>query len=120
RKNDIKSMGWWAVDVAEAGSYQMTFYRWPSHLQVPITSPLEGTEAVPNTNSNGYPQGASLNIKQASLQIGDYSETKPVTSQDIGITFELNLARGTNQVRAWFTDETEDPFAPNYIEVKKL
>ncbi|MGI9545141.1 MAG: arylsulfatase, partial [Cyclobacteriaceae bacterium] len=42
RKNDIKSMGWWAVDVAEAGSYQMTFYRWPSHLQVPITSPLEG------------------------------------------------------------------------------
>lgn len=120
RSNEIKSMGWWAINVAEAATYKMTFYRWPSHLQTPITSPLEGTEAVPNTNSNGYPEGRALNIKKASLQIGDYSETKPVASEDVGITFEVDLVEGGNQIRAWFNDNTKDPFAPNYIEVSKL
>ncbi len=119
RENRIKSTGWWAIDVPEAGTYTMTFYRWPPHLDAPITASVPATDDVPNSNAHGYAAGKALPIKTATLHIGDFEETKTVTAGDTGIAFEVELSAGKNDIRGWFTDNTEEPFAPNYIQIEK-
>jgi len=83
--------GFWAVEIAEEGEYEIALRRWPKEVDAPITSAAPGGKAVPATT--------------ARLRIGDLELTKPVGKEDRAIVLRTRLKPGKTTLQTWFVDE---------------
>jgi hypothetical protein len=88
-------------------------------MQAEIQSEMVATTAEPGTNIPGYSSGVALSLAAASFEIGNFKQSKAVGKAS-GISFEAPLEAGDYDIRAWFTNESAQPFAANYIVVEKL
>ena len=99
--------GFWAIEVAASGRYEISLRRWPKELDAPITAPApEGGQAV--------------NIKKARLKIANFDQTIPVRPNEKAATFKTTLKPGKTKLQAWFIDNKEQPFGPYYVYIKHL
>ena len=83
--------GFWAVDVARAGVYEIALRRWPIEADAPITAALAKGKAIAATH--------------ARLKIGGVDETKPIPENAHAVTFEVRLKAGQTRLETWFVDE---------------
>ena len=80
RRQNLYVNGWWAVEVARAGTYRITLRPAPKEA------------------------GFALNADQARLAIGKADQTKKTNPQDKAVTFEVKLAAGPCRLQTWLTD----------------
>jgi len=98
--------GFWAVDVAKAGRYEISLRRWPREIDTPITGSIEG--------------GKAINITKARLKIGDFDHTQPVTNQAKAVTFTVRLQPGKTRLQGWFIDQQGSAFGSYYVYIRRL
>lgn len=88
--------GYWAVEVAEAGEYEISLRRWP----------VEADAAI---NSGRY--GYAFNFKEARLSIGGVDARMPIPEGAHEVTFKVNLEAGITELSALFVgDESSAPY----------
>ena len=102
----IRSNGFWAVDVARAGRYEIQLRRWPQEIDQPINSSIPGGEAI--------------NAVRARLTIGDIEQTTPVQPGDKAAIFSVNLEQGPATLQTWLIDEDGQSRGAYYVHVKRL
>ncbi len=103
-RRGIQKSGYWLIDVARAGEYEIELRRWP--------------EEAEGTISGNLPDGSgtALPINQASLYVTGHNHmsigekkayqfeglTKPVRKGDKGAVFTMNLKKGPTALHTWF------------------
>ena len=95
--------GHWAVEVAEAGDYEISLRRWP----------VEADAAI---NSGKY--GKAFNFTEARLRVADIDTRMPIPEGAKEVTFKVKLAEGITTLAPLFiSDEIET--APFYAYVAR-
>ncbi|MDO6602851.1 arylsulfatase [Arenibacter palladensis] len=88
-----KAKGYWNIDVAEEGTYEIELRRWPEESKKPIIESYDG-----KTN-----KGAISAVKTR-LRIGGYEEIKVVNSNDAVIRYTTILKKGKTKLTSSFMD----------------
>lgn len=99
--------GHWAVKVLKEGTYKVSFRRWPTEANHPITAPLPPGKDVPGASKAFRANdGVSLKMTTASLRInGKEIASKPVGEKDAVITFTTTLTKGSHALAPVFISE---------------
>ena len=111
--------GYWLIDVAEAGDYDIELRRWPKEADGTIQGTLpDGT-------------GTALPITQASLYVAGHNHmsigekkgyqfeglTKQVKKDDKGINFTMQLKKGPTALHTWFKGKDNTMLSAYYVYV---
>jgi hypothetical protein len=98
--------GFWAVEVARAGTYEITLRRWPEEVNRPINA-AGGGRAIPAI--------------QARLEIADVNETKPIPKDAAAVKFSVELKPGKTKLQTWLIDDKSRPLCgAYYVHVRRL
>ncbi len=99
--------GHWAVKVLKEGTYKVSFRRWPTEANHPITASLPPGKDVPGASKAFRANdGVSLKMTTASLRInGKEIASKPVGEKDAVITFTTTLTKGSHALAPVFISE---------------
>ena len=90
RKGTVAN-GFWAVDVARGGAYEVSLRRWPEELDLPITA--------------ACPDGKPIRATTARLKIGRLDLFRPVSRDAADVTFSVELEAGQTKLQTWLVDE---------------
>lgn len=101
-----ENTGFWNVNVASAGKYEVRLRRWPEEADAAIDASLPGGEPVPGVAAYRTTPGKAIQPNKATLQIGDQSVSSEVHAGDKQVTFEMVLPAGRTTMSAVF--ETAD------------
>jgi arylsulfatase len=113
--------GYWLIDVAQAGEYDIELRRWPK----------EADGAISGTLPDGT--GKALPINQASLYVAGHNHmsigekrayqfeglTKQVRKVDKGAIFTMNLKKGPTALHTWFKGGENTMLSAYYVYVTK-
>jgi len=105
-RNGMQANGFWAVEVARNGRYQIELRRWAKELDAGIN------EAIPG--------GKAINVTRARLTIADQDMTVPVSRAAHAVTFDLRLRAGKTRLQTWFMDNMGNSRGAYYVYVKRL
>ncbi|KKL60228.1 hypothetical protein LCGC14_2207410, partial [marine sediment metagenome] len=109
----------WPVNVVTEGEYTIELRRWPKELgaairaNIPPGDKVYGRPAFRTTPGMGFP------AVEASLSIGGRSFTEPVDDQAKGITFRVELPKGSHRLSARFIDAERRSLDAFYAYVTK-
>jgi hypothetical protein len=97
-QNQIRSgaliNGAWAVNVKQAGTYEITLYRWPPYLN------------------------QAMNTTEARLSVGDVDERTPVNTNAARATFRVKLKPGPAMLQTWLTRPDGKQHGAYYTRVR--
>ncbi len=91
----IKANGFWALDVARAGKYEITLRQQPAVARFAV-------EAV-----------------TARLSVGGVDVSRPVPPGATAVTFKVDLERGSARLQTWLTDKDGASRGAYFVEVKR-
>jgi len=114
-----KGTGFWALRVAEQAKYKITFLRWPKESGFKITQSVPPGDKVQGLEAYREEPGVALKIEKAVLEFGDVKEAQPVTADDVGITFEVELPAGELDLHCNFILANGAKLGSYYVEVEK-
>lgn len=110
------------IEVTEAGTFEFTLRRWPSDLDVPISSKpdndLDGFKLFNGSNQNR--RFKALDIRFARLRVGSFDDSKPVTNTMSSVSFRMELETGETEIQTWFTTADEKTLGAYYINVQRI
>lgn len=86
--------GFWALHVEKAGRYTISLRRWPIEVALPLTSGLPAGEPVPGLKAFRESPGKAIPVVSATLQAGEYRETRALIPGSESITFSVDLPAG--------------------------
>jgi arylsulfatase A-like enzyme len=101
-----KSNGFWAVQVAREGEYEIELRRWPKEVDAPITGAIDG--------------GQAISAQTARLKIADFDQTEQIPGDAKAVTFAVDLKAGKAKLQTWFIDENQESRGAYYVYVKRL
>ncbi|MBH55174.1 MAG: N-acetylgalactosamine-4-sulfatase [Opitutaceae bacterium] len=119
----MKASGFWALDVTEAGTYEIVVRRWPKEVDVPlrgISSPYNPNTALHHASSHIYKAATmAIPVKSVRLKVGNYDETLAVRETDTEAFFNIYLPVGEQKLQAWLITDSGDSWGAYYVYVKK-
>ena len=105
-RRGLEANGFWAIEVARAGTYEIALRRWPEEANLAIDQAEAGA--------------AAINITEARLSVGDAERSKAVAKGDLAATFTLDLKPGKTRLQTWLTDDTGVSRGAYYVYVKRV
>ena len=115
----VQKSGYWLLDIAQSGEYEIELRRWPK----------EADGAIRGTLPNG--EGKALPITEAMLYVSDHNHldigqkkayqfeglTKRVTQKDKAITFTMSLKKGPVALHTWFKGQNNTMLSAYYVYI---
>ncbi len=117
----VQKSGYWLIDVARAGKYEIELRRWPKESEGTINGTLpDGTgNALPITQAMLYLSGHNhLEIAQKRSYRFE-GLTKPVREGDKAITFTMNLKKGPTALHTWFQGRNNTMLSAYYVYLNR-
>lgn len=87
--------GPWAVDVKEAGEYEITLHRWPPYLN------------------------KAMDVTKARFTIGNTEQSQDLEATATKATFKVKLEAGPTMLQTWLTRPDGKEHGAYYVEVKR-
>jgi hypothetical protein len=101
----VRSNGFWAVDIARVGRYEIHLRRWPKEVDQPINSAI--------------PDGQAIRAVQARLLVGGIEKAAPVAANDKAATSFVNLKKGPAKLQAWFVEDDGQSRGAYYVCIRR-
>ncbi len=98
--------GFWAVEVEQAGEFDIALHRWPREADQPIDAALPG--------------GRAIRATKARLTIGDIDLEKPVPHDAKEVVFRVRLKSGKMKLQTWLTAEDGVSRGAYFVYVKRV
>lgn len=117
-RKGMQANGFWAIEVALNGMYQISLHRWPKEVTAPLNSSVPAGQPVPG--GERLPAGKALPIIEAGVKIGKVEKVKRVQNNNEHVTFQIPLQSGRTQLKAWFTDKENNVFGAYYVYIKRM
>lgn len=106
------SDGFWAIEVAQDGNYELAVRRWPREVAQPIN-------AVDSSDRNGSEGIVATDVR---LKIADIDETKPIPTGAEEVVFRVTLEAGKTRCQAWLVNGLNDGkvYGAYYVYAKRV
>ncbi len=112
--------GFWNVDVAAAGEYEIEIRRWPREINQPISAAIPPGADVPGVQAYRARPGKAIPVTAAEIEIGgEKREFTAVTNEMQSVVFALKLKAGRTQFSARFLTDDGTVYGAYYAYVKK-
>ncbi len=114
--------GYWTVEIAEAGTYEIALSRYPiaADLGINATTPGFTTEEIPGIQRD-IPMGKNLDFVSGWVKIGRTIEEKGVIEKEAKtLNFEVDLPAGKTTLTAGFTNAQGEAYGAYFVSLKKL
>jgi arylsulfatase A-like enzyme len=98
--------GFWAVEVAQAGTYEFSLRRWPREVDVPIHAAVPGGRALP--------------IREARLAMGRFDLVLPIGAEAREAAFRMRLEPGKMRLQTWLTAADGTSRGAYFVYVKRM
>jgi arylsulfatase A-like enzyme len=109
--------GFWHIEVARPGRYEIELRRWPREADAPLTAALSPHKGEDGTTA----AGAALPIAAARLRVGENDVKKTVGSKDHKAVFTVELPKGRTTLQTWFYDQNgKEICGAYYVYVHRL
>lgn len=117
--NGKANLGFWNVNVAEAGDYEVRLRRWPETSGLALNAKLAPGDPVPGTKAYRMTDGKKLDIRSASLEVGDVKQQQDVSGESTEVVFNMTLPAGKTRMTATFETAAGELFGAYYAYVLK-
>ena len=109
--------GFWMIEVAKSGTYQITLRQYPPEAEVQMESENQALKVAGKLRANGQEVWTPIFGKPASkpkyviqgdwakLQIGDLVAEGPIPVGSSAVTFTMDLPAGPAKLQTWFIDK---------------
>lgn len=114
----LQSSGFWAIDVAQTGTYEFVLRRWPEEIDKPVNATIP--EGGPIPGGIPYPKGRAINVTNARIKIAEVEKTKSVSENETAVLFRLQLQAGKTRLQTWFTDDKGQSRSAYYVYIRYL
>ncbi|MEM7658633.1 MAG: arylsulfatase [Bacteroidota bacterium] len=110
--------GFWAVEVPEAGRFEIELRRYPveSGLEIQASAP-EG-DVIPQ--GLAFQAGTAQSFQQARLLIGEQVLSAPIEAGAKAVGFEVELEAGPYRLEAELIDEAGEVTSAYYVYARKI
>jgi len=98
--------GFWAIEVAAAGEYEVSLRRWPEEADTPTNAAVEG--------------GVAIRATEARLKVGDVDVRQAISEGARASVFRVSLPLGKTTMQTWFTGDTGEDRGAYYVTVRRL
>ena len=98
--------GFWAVEVARAGRYEISLRRWPEEVDAPITAAVDG--------------GKPIKAVKAKIRIGKVEATQPIPANASALKFSVRLELGKTRLQTWLIDANGKSRGAYYAKVERV
>lgn len=119
--------GYWAIDVAKAGTYTIELRRWPQSTGYTLSQGIDGDDSgwrkdcIQEENAAMYEGGTALPLRWAHIEIAGISLHNEVDPDAVSTIFSADLPVGDTQLFAAFYDKGPPrTIAPYYIYINKV
>ena len=113
-----ETTGYWDIEIAEAGTYEIELRRWSESANIPLRSGVQGSEISAHRPFSGY-VGARP-IHYASIQVGGFQETMVPRKDATHATFTVQLGAGKTKLNTLFSDVDGNPLCSAiYVKVTR-
>lgn len=112
--------GYWNVEVAEEGEYEIRLRRWPREADAAIDAELPPSEDVPGERAYRARRGQAVPIRKARIEIASHAAEQPVSPRSPDVAFRLKLKRGKTRLAARFETASGAEIGAYYAYVTKL
>jgi arylsulfatase A-like enzyme len=110
------------IEVTEPGKFEFTLRRWPSDLEIPISSKpdndLDGFKLYNASNEDH--RFKAIDIRSARLSVGPFDETRSVTKTMSSVVFRMDLDGGETEIETWFTTADGKTLGAYYVDVRRI
>jgi hypothetical protein len=114
--------GYFEILVERAGRYRFELRRWPSEAGLPVTAGIEPTtqgwrsDVILERYHDKYSGGIALSYVQGGISIAGVERERAIEPGAESLSFDLDLAEGETQLRAWFSDSAGMVRGAYYVE----
>jgi hypothetical protein len=111
--------GWWAVEVAAAGDYEITLRRWPPEVNRPISDGL----SVSRITKAGQKPAEIKGVNLARVTLAGRDLTQPIPPDAVEVVFRTPLPLGQTRLQAWFINDQAlggATFGVYYVRLRKV
>ncbi len=93
--------GYWSIEVARAGEYEITLRRWPPEVNRPINDEL----SVMRLTKKGSKPAKIAGAQWARLLVGEQDLTEPLALSATEARFRVKLKAGRTKLQGWFIND---------------
>ena len=112
------TMGYWDIEVAEAGTYEFELRRWPEISKLPLSAGIQGEEILSYRPFSGYV--GERPIHYANIQVAGFQATKVPGEEATHATFAAKLGAGKTKLSTLFSDIDGNPLCSAiYVKVTR-
>jgi|TARA_B110000438_G_scaffold294176_1_gene335171 arylsulfatase A-like enzyme len=110
------------IEVTKPGKFEFTLRRWPSDLDIPISSKpdndLDGFKLF--NASDPTHRFKAIDIRSARLRVGLFDKSSPVSKTTSSVVFSLDLKAGETEIETWFTTANGKTLGAYYLDVRRI
>lgn len=118
--NGPNTIGFWNLNVAEAGRYRIELRRWPAECGAAIDAALPPGDPVPGETAWRMTPGKAIHPNLARLRIGDRKWEQDIQPGSVSIDFELELSAGPIELEAHFIEPDGTVYGSYYAYVRRI
>ncbi|MDA0349666.1 MAG: arylsulfatase [Verrucomicrobia bacterium] len=122
-RTGMKANGFWAIDVVESGSYDISVRRWPKEVDAPIGGTVELGPYVAELHNHSSKiintPTLAIPVKAVRLKVGDYDQTVSVYPTDEEARFSVYLSGGEQKIQSWLIDDGNESRSAYYVYLTK-
>jgi len=118
-----KEVGFWALDVEQAGEYEIELRRWPAEaglISTAISDSIPAGAEVPGTKAYRAREGKAISANTATIEIAGKTMTAKVVPGASSVTLKTNLEKGPTELKAIFKGIDGSITGAYYAYIKKL
>ncbi len=122
-RSALKANGFWDLQVAHKGNYQIVLRRWPKEVDKSIDSQVEASQMIAGKHDlhfrlNQLESKRIIPVK-AKIKIGKFEKEVPVQKGQKEVTFNIKLKKGPVNLKTWLTDSDGNEWGAFYIYITK-
>ena len=119
--NGEKNVGFWNVNVTQAGKYRFELRRWPDVIDRPISAEIAAGTPVPGVQAYRARPGKGLPLTAAEIEIaGQTIRQDRLASDATNVTFTLQLPAGRTQLSTRFLTADGTVYGAYYCYVELI
>lgn len=114
--------GYWAVDVAEEASYELTLRRWPKEAETALNAGMLAGDNVPGASKPfRATKGVALDIRSATIATNDSVLANfDVDASKSAVVQTVQLKAGPQKLKAYFSLADKKQVGACYLTIRKL
>ena len=118
-KRGVLKSGYWLLDVAEAGDYEIELSRWPKELGIPISKAPENGKEIKISSASLYINKHNFLSVSQKRPYGFEGLTKRVKPNDVTVKFNVKLKAGPIALHTFLGTKWDSFCSAYYVYITK-